>query len=51
MVKYNIHWEELCNVEIEAENEDEAREFWVNQDYDNTNVDRYLVDDPIITKI
>ena len=49
MAKYNIHWDEMCNLAIEAKSEKEAEEFWTMQAYDEDEVSRDCIDQPTIT--
>ena len=49
MPKYNVHWTEVCNVVIEAQNAEEAMLKWISKDYDPEDVSSDILDNPKIT--
>ena len=46
---YNLNWQEVCNVQIEAENEQLARLRWQEHAYSQDDVFREALDQPEIT--
>lgn len=48
MAKFNVHWVEMCNIEIEAQSEIKAIELWKMGQYDEDAVSRDLLDEPEI---
>lgn len=49
MARYNLHWEEICNIEIDAENEEEAQACWAEGCYELDEVGRDYPGRPTIT--
>lgn len=51
MSKFNVHWVEMHNVEIEADNRIQARMVWNDESYDRDSESIDLLDDPEIEEI
>lgn len=44
MKLYNLHWTELCNIEVEAKDEDSAKEIFKLGEFSCEDVERDFVD-------